>query len=204
MDPRHPHDLRSNIIGQRQESAQDLPKVSPRRAAQLYLRLTGHYQPGLDSVPLVYYVQLFYQSFFIPVVIGGMAVYVLLDFTRTMIDRRRAAAAAPAKEGKETKTTEDAMSRIVRAWVPGEMGFRQKLTFVRFEPGQRLEHLVTLSSTAILALTGLPQKFHEADISRWLILAMGALILSVISIISSPFSWPWAPSITSWPWAMAS
>lgn len=67
------------------------------------------------------------------------------------------------------------MSRIVRAWVPGEMGFRQKLTFVRFEPGQRLEHLVTLSSTAILALTGLPQKFHEADISRWLISAMGGI-----------------------------
>ncbi len=66
---------------------------------------TGHYQPSLDSVPLVYYVQLFYQSFFIPVVIGGMAVYVLLDFMRTMIDRRRAAAAAPAKEGKEAKTT---------------------------------------------------------------------------------------------------
>jgi formate dehydrogenase subunit gamma len=67
------------------------------------------------------------------------------------------------------------MSRIVREWVAGDMGFRQKLTFVRFEAGQRLEHLVTLVSTAMLALTGLPQKFHEADISRWLISVMGGI-----------------------------
>jgi formate dehydrogenase subunit gamma len=67
------------------------------------------------------------------------------------------------------------VSRIAREWVATDQGFRQKLTFVRFDAGQRVEHFVTLASTAILALTGLPQKFHEAEISRFAISAMGGI-----------------------------
>ncbi len=67
------------------------------------------------------------------------------------------------------------MSRIVREWVSTEQGLRQKITFIRFDPGQRLEHIVTLVSTAVLALTGLPQKFHDQDISRFLISGLGGI-----------------------------
>ena len=67
------------------------------------------------------------------------------------------------------------MSRIAREWVATDQGFRQKLTFIRFDASQRLEHVVTLASTAILALTGLPQKFHEADISRFMISVLGGI-----------------------------
>lgn len=67
------------------------------------------------------------------------------------------------------------MSRLTREWVATEQGFRQKLTFIRFDPSQRLEHLVTLTSTAVLALTGLPQKFHDLDVSRALISALGGI-----------------------------
>ena len=67
------------------------------------------------------------------------------------------------------------MSRIAREWIATEQGFRQKLTFVRFDRSQRLEHLVVLVSTGILALTGLPQRYHEAGISRTLINTMGGI-----------------------------
>jgi predicted CXXCH cytochrome family protein len=48
----------------------------------------GHYPPDRLHSPLVYYVNLFYRIF-IPVVLGGMAVFVLSDFVRRMLNRRR-------------------------------------------------------------------------------------------------------------------
>lgn len=46
----------------------------------------GHFPPSRDYFPLVYYVNLFYYIL-IPTVLGGMALYVLLDATRRIIDR---------------------------------------------------------------------------------------------------------------------
>ncbi len=51
----------------------------------------SHYIPSPQKNPLVYYVQLFYK-FFIPVVIGSMLVFVLSDFIRRQIDRRKGSA----------------------------------------------------------------------------------------------------------------
>lgn len=48
----------------------------------------GHYAPDRIHTPLVYYVDLFYQ-FLIPVVIGGMAVFVVSDIVRKTLHRRR-------------------------------------------------------------------------------------------------------------------
>ena len=50
----------------------------------------NHYIPSPTHDALVYYVNLFYR-FFIPTVIGGMAIFVLSDFVRRLIERRKGA-----------------------------------------------------------------------------------------------------------------
>ena len=50
----------------------------------------SHYVPSPDAYPLVFYVNLFYK-FFIPAVLGGMAVFVVTDFIRRWIERRKGA-----------------------------------------------------------------------------------------------------------------
>jgi nitrate/TMAO reductase-like tetraheme cytochrome c subunit len=50
----------------------------------------SHYVAGPDKFQLVYYVNLFYK-FFIPAVLGGMAVFVVTDFVRRWIERRKGA-----------------------------------------------------------------------------------------------------------------
>ncbi len=50
----------------------------------------SHYIPSPTHDALVYYVNLFYK-FFIPTVIGGMAVYVISDIVRRMLERRKGA-----------------------------------------------------------------------------------------------------------------
>ena len=46
----------------------------------------SHYIPSAEKTPLVYYVNLFYMIL-IPVVLGGMGLLVVLDFTKQMRDR---------------------------------------------------------------------------------------------------------------------
>ena len=53
----------------------------------------SHYKPSTDSAPLVYFVTLFYQII-IPVGIGLALIWVILDFIRIRVDKRRAAANA--------------------------------------------------------------------------------------------------------------
>jgi hypothetical protein len=48
----------------------------------------GHYIPDANKYPLVYYVNLFYKIF-IPVVLGGMGIFVITDAVRRIIDRRK-------------------------------------------------------------------------------------------------------------------
>ncbi len=51
----------------------------------------GHYSPDANRYPIVYFVTLFYQIF-IPAVLGGMAVFVIGDASRRLINRRRKSA----------------------------------------------------------------------------------------------------------------
>jgi predicted CXXCH cytochrome family protein len=46
----------------------------------------GHYRPDASRYPLVYYVNLFYR-FFIPIVLGGMAILVVSDVGRRIVQR---------------------------------------------------------------------------------------------------------------------
>jgi hypothetical protein len=48
----------------------------------------SHYVASPDKFQMVYYVNLFYK-FFIPAVLGGMAVFVVTDFIRRLIERRK-------------------------------------------------------------------------------------------------------------------
>ena len=48
----------------------------------------SHYIPSPDKYPLVYYVDLFYK-FFIPTVLGGMAILVVMDASRKAYDLRK-------------------------------------------------------------------------------------------------------------------
>lgn len=48
----------------------------------------SHYVPSPEQYPLVYYVNLFYK-FFIPGVLGGMAIFVVTDASRRIINRRK-------------------------------------------------------------------------------------------------------------------
>jgi hypothetical protein len=50
----------------------------------------SHYIPSPTHYPFVYYVNLFYK-FFIPTVIGGMAIYVVSDIVRRLIERHKGA-----------------------------------------------------------------------------------------------------------------
>jgi hypothetical protein len=48
----------------------------------------SHYVPSAEKNPLVYFVDVFYQ-FFIPIVVGGMAVFVLADAGRRLYRRAK-------------------------------------------------------------------------------------------------------------------
>jgi hypothetical protein len=49
----------------------------------------SHYIPDRERYPIVYYVNVFYK-FFIPLVLGAMAIFVVTDAGRFMLKRRQA------------------------------------------------------------------------------------------------------------------
>jgi hypothetical protein len=63
-------------------------KCHPDATANFPDAWLGHYIPDANKHPIVYYVNLFY-NIMIPGVIGGMLVFVISDFVRRMIERRK-------------------------------------------------------------------------------------------------------------------
>lgn len=47
--------------------------------------------------------------------------------------------------------------------------------FVRFSLSQRIEHLMTMISFSVLAITGIPQKYHDASWAQWIIINLGGI-----------------------------
>ena len=75
--------------------------------------------------------------------------------------------------------------RGVSAPVQNPVQVKQK-RFLRFELSQRIEHLVMLTSFTILALTGLPQKFADAQLSIGFFRLFGGIeVVRVIHRLSS-------------------
>ena len=52
---------------------------------------------------------------------------------------------------------------------------RSDATFIRFSLSQRLQHILLMVSFTLLCLTGLPQRYSDADWARGLISVMGGL-----------------------------
>jgi hypothetical protein len=70
----------------------------------------SHFIPSPESYPIVYYVELFYKIF-IPVTLGGMALLVVMDVSRTSLNRlrkRKKQAEAQASEEAQAKETDGA------------------------------------------------------------------------------------------------
>jgi hypothetical protein len=80
-DPKNGLLIRANLLARCQECHPDADLNFPTA-------WMSHYTPSPDKYPLVYYVNQFYK-FFIPGVIGGMAILVGLDFGRFSLNRYR-------------------------------------------------------------------------------------------------------------------
>jgi hypothetical protein len=78
-DPNKGLQVRENLLVRCQ-------KCHPDATADFPTSWMSHYYPSPDKYPIVYYVNLFYK-FLIPVVLGGMAVLVVLDASRRVINR---------------------------------------------------------------------------------------------------------------------
>jgi hypothetical protein len=63
-------------------------KCHPDATADFPSSWLGHYVPSAEHNPLVYFVDLFYKLF-IPAVLIPMTLYVIIDFSRRLINRRR-------------------------------------------------------------------------------------------------------------------
>jgi predicted CXXCH cytochrome family protein len=71
-------------------------RCHPTATANFPSSWLGHYEPNPQKYPLVYFVQLFY-AILIPLVLGAMALFVLVDFSSRWIRRWR------GQNGKEVK-----------------------------------------------------------------------------------------------------
>ncbi|MEW6231879.1 MAG: cytochrome c3 family protein [Chloroflexota bacterium] len=79
-------DPTSSVV--RQNLVKTCRKCHPDVTENFPAAWTSHYQPNRDRYALVYYVNLFYKIF-IPVTIGGMMVFIVLDYVRSIVNRRR-------------------------------------------------------------------------------------------------------------------
>lgn len=80
-DPTRGLEIRENLLVRCQ-------KCHPDATANFPDSWMSHYIPSPEKYPVVYYVNLFYK-FFIPAVLGPMALLVVMDFGRMMINRFR-------------------------------------------------------------------------------------------------------------------
>ena len=82
-DPVYGLEMKANLLNACQ-------RCHPDATANFPDAWMSHYIPSPTHYPIVYYVNLFYKIF-IPTVIGGMAIYVVSDIVRRLIERRRGA-----------------------------------------------------------------------------------------------------------------
>jgi predicted CXXCH cytochrome family protein len=102
-DPANGLAIRKNLLVRCQ-------KCHPDATANFPDAWMSHYIPSPDKYPVVYYVNLFYK-FFIPGVLGPMALLVLMDFGRATINRfkkpKPAKTEAPVEETEPTVAPEE-------------------------------------------------------------------------------------------------
>ena len=83
---RNVNDPQSTVI--KQNLLATCKKCHPDATANFPTAWLSHYTPSPTEYPVVYYVTLFYR-YFVPIVLGSMAFFVMIDFLRRFIFRRR-------------------------------------------------------------------------------------------------------------------
>ena len=98
-DPAKGLEVRENLLGRCQ-------RCHPDATANFSTAWMSHYIPSPEKNPIVYYVNLFYK-FFIPTVLGGMAILVALDLNKTFSGRiRKSLRKSIPEEGAEVPVSE--------------------------------------------------------------------------------------------------
>jgi hypothetical protein len=82
-DPVYGLEMKQNLLARCQQ-------CHPDASANFPDAWMSHYIPSPEHYPIVYYVTLFYK-FFIPGVLGPMAIFVVSDIVRRLIERRKGA-----------------------------------------------------------------------------------------------------------------
>jgi len=82
-DPEHGIAIKENLLITCQ-------RCHPEADASFPDSWMSHYIPDADHYPAVYYIDLFYK-FLIPIVLGGMLVFVISDMVRRMINKKKGA-----------------------------------------------------------------------------------------------------------------
>jgi hypothetical protein len=99
-DPQKGLEVRQNLLVRCQQ-------CHPGATANFPDAWMSHYIPSPEKYPIVYYVNLFYK-FFIPAVLGPMAILVVMDFGRMLINRFKKPKRAPVLEPAAEEKKEDA------------------------------------------------------------------------------------------------
>jgi cytochrome b subunit of formate dehydrogenase len=113
----------------------------------------SHYTPSLSRTPALFVVDWAYRLL-LPLILLGMLLHVVV--------RARHAIARPA--GPAQSVRDESVARG---------GEHRRMR--RFPAGRIVEHLVLILLFALLAATGLAQKYHHLDVSQWLLSAIGGL-----------------------------
>ncbi|MGD1992183.1 MAG: cytochrome b/b6 domain-containing protein, partial [Anaerolineae bacterium] len=135
-------------------------RCHPNADANFPASWLGHYRPDTENNPVVFFVNVFYDVL-IPVVLGGMALFVITDAGRRIFNRvKQPQKPKPmaTKAGKKKEKKEDKQEQ-----------------FLRFPLIDRIQHWVLTASFTVLAITGLVQKFPEAGISVWTVELLGGV-----------------------------
>lgn len=105
-DPEKGLQVKANILATCQ-------KCHPDAADNFSDAWLSHYIPSPDKAPLVFYVNLFYKLL-IPTVLGGMTLLVVMDFSRSAINRRKKlkATALPAEHKNILEAVASALSEL--------------------------------------------------------------------------------------------
>jgi hypothetical protein len=85
-DMRQVNDPESRVI--KENLLSTCQRCHPDATANFPDSWLSHYRPSPEHAPLVYYVNLFYKVL-IPTTIGGLLLFVVVDGSRKILDRRR-------------------------------------------------------------------------------------------------------------------
>lgn len=149
------HDIKSiSVLG-----AGEVKSLLLRKCQQCHERASGdfpdawlsHYLPSMSSAPALFIVDRAY-TVLVPLILLGMLLQVLLHIWRHV------AGQAGTMKSATAKAASSGLERIRR-----------------FSTPRVAEHFLLMLLFLVLAATGLAQKFHDVDVSQWLMAVFGGV-----------------------------